>query len=444
MKFIATLLLMLLLAGGEWSLLIGSAPIEEALSISKMGSSYLVLVSSPYGSGENLTLSSVLVELTSKGEVEEMNRPLLRGDLSLTSVAYDKGRILAVGNIVNNGKMKGILIEESPKGWIAHTLNISGSNIQEIKPVGDGFLLAGGIVTKRGDWDILLVKLDHDLRIEWAIQVGNKGDNVVYDIATNGSEVYLLGPSPTGIMVIRLSLDGSIKWARSFSAEKYLKGHSIVVGKYIAVVGSVPYWIHKSDAFLLLLNNSGIPAKVEVLEGNGTNSLNDIAWDGKAYWAVGRTNCDTGGGCDAWVIQFSSHGSVKGSKRYGWKGIDGANALLIDGDREIIVGQSEGRNRESQFGDAFIMSLKGWSSCVPSGDRPVAVKTLKLKSTHLNLSKVHAEISFENRKLDVVRANLKARNPCGLDVEYISGIAFVMIIAAILIFLLYLLSKRLK
>ncbi len=444
MKWIVILLLMLTLTEGGWSILIGSAPIEEALSISKLGNNYLVLVSSPYGSGENLTLSSVIVEITPEGKIREMNRPLLKGDLSLTSITSKNGRFLAVGNIVNAGKMRGIMIGRTAKGWFSYMLNVSGSNIQEIRTIKDGFLLAGGITTSRGDWDILLIKLDDDLKIKWAARIGDRSDNMVYDVAIGGSDTYLLGPSPDGIMIVRMSLDGSIKWAYSFSAEKYLKGRAIAAGKYVAVTGSIPYWIHRSDAFLLLLNSSGIPKKAEILKGNGANSLNDIAWDGRSYWAAGRTNCYTAGGCDVWLVRFSSLGSLIKSRKYGWKGIDGANAVLIDGNEEIVVGQSEGKNRESQFGDAFVMALKDWSGCVPSGNKVVQVDRLKVKRLPLNLSKEHLNLSFDISMLDVKEPSLKVKNPCGIDIEFVFWVSILIAVSAALILALYLLSRRLK
>ncbi len=444
MKWIFILLLMLMLAEGGWSLLIGSTPIEEALSISKLGNNYLVLVSSPYGSGENLTLSSVIVELTPEGKIEEMIRPLPKGDPSLTSITSKDERILAVGNIVNARRMRGILIEKTARGWFSHILNVSESNIQEIKPIKDGFLLAGGITTLRGDWDILLIKLNDELKIDWAVQIGDRSDNMVYDIATNGSDIYLLGPSSVGIMVICMSLNGSIKWARSFFTEKYLKGKSITVGRYIAITGSIPYWMHRSDAFLILLNSSGFAKMAEIIKGNGANSLNDIAWDGKFYWAVGRTNCYTAGGCDAWVIQFSSLGSVRESRKYGWRGIDGANALLIDGDRKIVVGQSEGRNRESQFGDAFIMMIENQSSCVPSMDRAVQVSALKIKDLPLNLNERYLNLSLDIKTLEVKRSGLRVKNPCSIDIEFVFGISILIAVSIILILALYVISRKLK
>ena len=62
-----------------------------------------------------------------------------------------------------------------------------------IRKVSEGFLLVGGV--KKEDWDILVVKLGKDLKVEWSLRIGTRGHEYAYGAVEHGGVYYVVGRS---------------------------------------------------------------------------------------------------------------------------------------------------------------------------------------------------------------------------------------------------------
>ena len=131
-----------------------------------------------------------------------------------------------------------------------------------------GYILAGYTLSfGAGKKDILVVKTDENGKMQWQQVAGGSEDDEAYDIVQNAAGEYYVagetesyGAGETDFILIKLSVDGNIRWTKTYGGplEDYASGIVLTAGGEPVMTGETEnYGSGGSDVYLLKTDTSG-------------------------------------------------------------------------------------------------------------------------------------------------------------------------------------------
>ena len=214
--------------------------------------------------------------------------------LGMTSEGLGKGDVLAI-QITSKGELKWA------KAFGSTELDIAYSGVQ----LPDrGFLFAGYTrsFTDNGNWDIMLLKTDHNGLIEWVQTYGtDKNETARSMLLTKDGEIILAGFTLggghgfwDGFLAVT-DLNGNLKWAKSIgtSGDDRLYDVALAPSGEIALAGQMSGLSPVGSAALLLTDRKGNLQWANVYAGNsflGVGTYKDSALTGAGdVYSTGST-----------------------------------------------------------------------------------------------------------------------------------------------------------
>jgi|GEM_PF-3999964 len=171
---------------------------------------------------------------------------------------------------------------------------------------------------------------------------------LVTNVWSGTDECRFLLCDPVGNVVSQSSVAFNFKAA---SAERLPNGQVLLVGNTSELS------FGQADGMIQRLSSLGTVQTQNVFGGSGFDMLNAVAVmpDGGLV-TTGRTESNTAGADDLWVIRIDVLGNILWEKRYGGSGRDGGSDVLVRADGQIMVlGFTESDGAQGR--DMWLMEL---------------------------------------------------------------------------------------
>jgi len=253
--------------------------------------------------------------------------------------------------------------------WIRNY--IAGSTVfTNMKILSNGDIVIIGYTSPTGfkeDTDVLVMILSPDGKIKWAKTYGGNDDDRAYAVTeTNGGDIIVAGYTKSvkyhDIWVLRIDTNsGEVKWEKTYENTPWNEaydvattssGDIVVVGATVNTADSINY-----DLLVLKLDKEGRVKWAKSYGGRGDERAKGVfITDNGNIVVVGYTNSFGSGKSDAWVLMLNGNGSIIWQKTYGAQ--DSELALDVTETEEgniVVVGETRSFGMGSY--DAWIMML---------------------------------------------------------------------------------------
>ncbi len=295
-----------------------------------------------------------------------------------------------------NGLADFWVIKLNSFGLLEWSKNYGGSGTDicySISNCPDGYILAGGtnsidedVTESFGSFDYWVIKINLDGDIEWQKSYGGTEYDMAHDVLPTNDGGFILtgesksidgnitghhGGSTSDFWVVKLDSIGSIVWERSLGNDDNGHGNALIQtvdGGYITVGPEIAPG-QLEDFRIYKLTSAG-----DILWGlsfGGTDT--DIPYDvlelsSHNIQLCGLTFSDDGdidgfhGGCDTWIIQLDSLGSLQWQKTLGGDNFEAGYSLVEDNNQgAVVAGISESNNGDLTenygFEDFWILKI---------------------------------------------------------------------------------------
>ena len=241
-----------------------------------------------------------------------------------------------------------IVVKLSSSGnieWIREIGGGSGDVVADAVQTSDGgFVVVGDTYSfGAGGHDFLVVKLSSTGSIQWAKTIGgvsNEGARAVA-IASDGGlfvmgETASFGAGGDDLLLVKLSLTGSLQWARVIGGSSDEWGYSLVAtpdgGALLAgLTGSWGAGLH--DGFLVKVSSTGSVDWAEAIGGPSFEHIHRVVLSSSGdFVGAGWTASFGSGGYDAWLLAVGPSGALKWSATFGGSDQDYAYDIVEDAD----------------------------------------------------------------------------------------------------------------
>jgi len=246
-----------------------------------------------------------------------------------------------------------------------------GRGVRSINSTSDGGFLISGSTNLR-DWyfDIFIMKLDSNGRIEWQRLYGTEEEDKPYGGVheTVDGGYIVVGFTMASVYgthvvwVLKLTSNGDIEWQRTYGAEDVMDfpyaSDLTSDGGYIISGQTYMNRYDYSDVWVLKLDSSGNIEWQHIYGGDDADESGDVihqTTDG-GYVLAGNTRSFGAGNVDYWVLKLDSSGDIEWQRTYGGEHLELAHSILPTRDGGYIVG-----GRTETFGaggnDCWILKL---------------------------------------------------------------------------------------
>jgi uncharacterized delta-60 repeat protein len=235
-------------------------------------------------------------------------------------------------------------------GWAATYGGHNHDWAESIHETSDGgYIVAGGTHSlDKGDADIWVLKLRPDGSVEWQKSYGGTGYDSAHSIHETSDGGYIVtsetnsfGAGDDDLCVLKLRLDGSVEWQKTYgdiSDDSAFSTHETRDGGYIVAGETESFGAGKTDAWVLKLRPDGSVEWQKTYGGFSDDMAHSIleTRDGGCIVA-GGTESFGAGEYDFWVIKLRPDGSVEWQKTYGGISDDSASSIQETRDGGYIV-----------------------------------------------------------------------------------------------------------
>ncbi|MBI2966367.1 MAG: gliding motility-associated C-terminal domain-containing protein [Bacteroidetes bacterium] len=228
----------------------------------------------------------------------------------------------------------------------------SGAEIAyEILQLSDGGYCIAGWTTSfgQGGRDVYIVKLNSIGIIEWTRTVGGSSDDDLTSalqtmdggfIASGGTTTY--GQGDKDIYVVKLALDGTVLWTKSFGDFGYEVSGTIIEnynGFYTLGGWTTSLGLGASEGYLLRIDNSGNLLWTRSLGGSGADLIYSIIQTPDyGFIAAGATGSFGAGSNDVYLAKFDTTGSLQWTKTIGGSAAEWSFSIVQTTDFGYIIG----------------------------------------------------------------------------------------------------------
>lgn len=208
-----------------------------------------------------------------------------------------------------------------------YTLDFSEESVKSLIPATDGGYIVAGQIDEDGS-DIWIVKIDTNGNIVWQKTYGNNNESIghIQPTADGGyiviGSTYSFGAGGQDAWLLKLNVDGTIAWQKTYGDEYNNNGEGIVQtadGGYMAVGrtglcdDSIPPYESCYEIAVVKLESDGSIAWQKAYGdlGTGNEDTNGIiATADGGYIVAGKTDSFGAGSEDLWILKMDSDGAV--------------------------------------------------------------------------------------------------------------------------------------
>jgi len=238
-----------------------------------------------------------------------------------------------------------------------------GPQAVSISPSGDVFVVGtiDGLTLHfgAGGFELSVLKLKENGSVEWEKAYGRKeddGGNAV--VATPDGGAIVAGSSGDGTWILRLDSNGSVRWQRLYKSRYGCEPMAVALAPNgDIIVAGIAAGFEAEYGWVLRLDENGrvLWSKLYAIgRGNCWFTSVVVAPNGDIITVGGTQSL---GSDDAWVLRLDQDGSIKWGKVYGGEYSDGASAVAVGYNGDIIVVGAFSTNRSVGSTDAWVFRL---------------------------------------------------------------------------------------
>ena len=231
-----------------------------------------------------------------------------------------------------------------------------GAELYSIQQTNDGGYIAvcNAWIHFDDEIAIWILKLSAAGEIEWEKIYGRSAiDDQVYSVKQTNDGGYIVaghtesyGAGSSDILILKLALDGTIEWQKTYGGVESEKTNSILLtndGGYIVAGHTESYGAGSSDVLILKLALDGTIEWQKTYGGNASDAANSIqkTFDG-GYIVAGTSYSFVVGNWEFWILKLNILGAIEWQKTYGGGQIEEAKSIqqTIDGGY-IVAGTTD-------------------------------------------------------------------------------------------------------
>ncbi len=270
-----------------------------------------------------------------------------------------------------------LLIVQTP-GVKANDLNYwarsyggSGTDVlKDVKVLPNGSIIAVGYTnsTGVGGKDVLVMKLTSNGSVVWAKTYGGTKDDeaTAVALAPNGDIIvvgytYSFGAGDGDVWVLRLDADGNVKWQKTYGGKYRDEANAVALapnGDIIVAGWTDSFRAGYADAWVLRLDSEGNVKWQKAYGGSYYDGAYAVALAPNGDIIVAGWTLSFGaGGSNVWVLRLDENGNIRWQKTYGGSGDDEAYAVAVANNGDIIVAGYYGANWGGSGGDVWVLRL---------------------------------------------------------------------------------------
>ena len=279
---------------------------------------------------------------------------------------------IGLGSCSGGGSSSG---GQSPTAWAKAYGGVNHDVAHCIQQASDGGFIVAGETSSFGvvNPDVWVLKLDVNGSIQWQKSYGGIGFDIGRSIQQTSDGGYIVAGetssfgTDTDVWILKLNADGTVQWQNRYGGNGVDVAYSVQQtsdGGYIVAGEMTPAGATAADAFVLKLKSDGSIDWQEFYGGTG----DDRAWsirqasDG-GFIVAGETNSFGAGGFDIWVWKLEASGSVAWQRTFGGIKDDTAYSVQQTSDGGYIIAGGV-TPVGSIFKDVFLLKLDASGSVV--------------------------------------------------------------------------------
>jgi uncharacterized delta-60 repeat protein len=267
----------------------------------------------------------------------------------------ENGDIIVAGETYSFGAGKDDfwVLRLDSEGNVKWKKTYGGSSYDEAYAVaiadnGD-IIVAGWTESFGAGWDdFWVLRLDANGNVKWQKTYGGSNEDwaTAVAIADNGDIIVAgytksFGAGGRDFWVLRLDSEGNVKWQKTYGGSDWDEANAVAIaenGDIIVAGYTGSFGAGNEDVWVLRLDGNGNVKWQKTYGGSDWDEANAVALAPNGDIIVaGYTESFGAGGRDFWVLRLDSEGNVKWQKTYGGEYWDGASAVAIAENGDIIV-----------------------------------------------------------------------------------------------------------
>jgi len=201
-----------------------------------------------------------------------------------------------------------------------------------------------------GKWDVWVLRLDSNGNVKWQKTYGGEWYDIANAVAVapNG-DVIVAGhygaDDPLGtrgdVWILRLDSNGNVKWQKTYGGSYRDGAYAVAIaenGDIIVAGETESFGAGDRDFWVLRLDAEGNVKWQKTYGGSNLDGANAVAIaENGDIIVVGSTTSFGAGFVDAWVLRLDENGNIKWQKTYGGDLYDSAYAVAIAPNGDIIA-----------------------------------------------------------------------------------------------------------
>ena len=359
--------------GSAWAKTFGGTDYDYADSVQQTADGGYIVAGDTYtfGAGKN---DFLILKLDPNGNI--MWAKTFGGDFidNVHSInqTSDGGYIVAGDTYTfGAGDEDFLILKLNSNGNIMWAKTFGGSNsdyADSVQQTSDGGYVIGGYTDSFGaGWkDCLVLKLDPNGNITWAITIGGSNFDEAHYIQQTSDGGYIIagqsasfGPGGYDLLIIKLNSTGSLTWAKTFRGSNDDYASSIQQtsdGGYIVAGYSASFDAGDVDFLILKLNSTGNLTWAKTFSGSDNDWAISIQQTSAGGYIIGGYTKSFGAGDeDFLILKLNSNGNIMWAKTFGGIYKDYAESIQQTSDGGCIL---VGYTRSFGVGESDLLILK--------------------------------------------------------------------------------------
>ena len=188
--------------------------------------------------------------------------------------------------------------------------------------VSDGYVLSGlSSSWGAGFDDMILIKLDSNGDLSWAKAYGGAWDDTAYTVIPVGDSLLVAGVSSSlgsgnlDIVLMKLSASGEVIWAKAYGGPEFDKVFSCKPtsdGGYLMAGATESFWGQDDDLLLIKVDHNGEVEWVRGLGGDDSDFGMDVLETDNGYAVLGGMSSYGAGEWDYFLMTLDENGDYSG------------------------------------------------------------------------------------------------------------------------------------
>ncbi|MCA6212788.1 protein kinase [Thermococcus bergensis] len=221
-------------------------------------------------------------------------------------------------------------------------------NDVKIAPNGDIIVAGSSWSFSASDKDVWILRLDSEGNIKWQKTYGGSNADVANAVAIAPNEDIIVagytesfGAGDWDVWVLRLDADGNVKWQKTYGGKWRDEATGVAIadnGDIIVAGYTSSFGAGLADVWVLRLDENGNVKWQKTYGGSRWDQSTGVAIaDNGEIIVAGYTESFGAGWRNVWVLRLDADGNVKWQKTYGGRDGEGAHAIAIADNGDIIV-----------------------------------------------------------------------------------------------------------